>query len=464
MVVVGGGPAGLTAAYYLGRAGHTVALLDAHDELGGCHRVMRSPAGLFAEHAPRVYSDSYVNAAAVLRDLGLQWRDVFREYPFRITTIAARGASGHLGARELAVLAAAFLLLLLPGGEAALAAWSVADVAATFRFSPAAADYLDRVCRLTDGAGADRYSLLQFLRLVDQQALHTLYQPRAPTDRGLFKDWAARLPRTCTVHRRARVTALDADARTVTAAVPGAAPTTWVYKRCILAVPPAAVLAIQGAAAAFPAMTEAWVAATRYLPYISAALHFDAPLPPAVTAVHGFPATPWAIAYVAVSAYWDGGGPGVLSVSVTRPDAVSPVTGKSAQQCDTEAEVVAEVIRQLSETLPLPPVRAAFLTPGTARVAGAWVAPDAAYIAAAGTAPVAFASPTHPDSLFTVGAHTGRSWYGFNAMESAIENALQLSRALGTPAPAPTRPWTVRGLVALALAVVVLAWLTICGQ
>lgn len=265
------------------------------------------------------------------------------------------------------------------------------------------------------------------------------------------------------MHTGTRVTAVDPDARTVTAGG-----TTWRYRQCILAIPPAAALAIPGVttggrqspagAPAFPAMTAAWTAATDYAPYISLALHFAQPLPAGVTATHGFPDTEWAIAYVPVSKYWDAPGPGVLSVTVTRPGARSSVLGKSAQQCDAADELIAEVVRQLSAALPLPEPVAAFLTPGTVRhpSGGAWVQPDNAYVAAARTAPVPFASATHPDSLFTVGTHTGASWYDFTSMESAVENALWLCRALGADTPRPTSAWTVRGVLAVAVAVALL--------
>ena len=38
IAVIGGGPAGLSAAYFLRRQGHGVTVFEAHDELGGMMR------------------------------------------------------------------------------------------------------------------------------------------------------------------------------------------------------------------------------------------------------------------------------------------------------------------------------------------------------------------------------------------------------------------------------------------
>lgn len=478
-MIVGAGPTGLTVALYLARAGHAVTVVEAADTVGGCHRVARAtpdglpevltsaqPTGLFAEHAPRVYSDSYVNTAAVLADLGLAWDDVFTPYRFSITTIASQGAPGHLSPWEVACLGAAFLVLLLPVVSGLLQSVTVDGYAAACGFSPGARDYLDRVCRLTDGAPAARYSLWQFLQLLNQQAPHRLYQPRAPNDRVLFPVWQQRLQQLgVTIFTNARAVALDDSGVTLdTGAVLSC-------DLCILAVPPEAAVLVTGVAERFPAMTPSWVAATEYVDYISLAYHFHAPLN---LTRHGFPATPWGVVYVPVSDYWDVSEPhtraepnfraepfpGVLSATITRPDAVSPHLGRTPQQC-TAAEITAEVYRQLSATLTMPAPAAAFLTPGTRFTDGRWRSPDGAWVAAAGQPPVPFAGAaprrTEP-AVFTAGAHTGHSWYQFTSMEAAVENGLQLCRHLGAPTPAITSATTVATAVYGVVAIGVVAW------
>ena len=447
VTIIGGGPAGLTAAYFFAKAGHQVTLVDAGDTLGGCHRVIRNSNGLFAEHAPRVYSDSYVNTVAVMRDMGMEWDDFFTQYDFTITNIASRGAFSHLGIRDVIVLGFAFLLLLL-GFSTTLQSWSVAEVGDTFGFSTDAKDYLDRVCRLTDGAPADRYSLWQFLQLVNQQMFHQLYQPRMPTDEGLFKVWETVLrSQGVEVNKSTKVTHIDPNSQTVYTETK-----SWKYTKCILAIPPASAMAIHGVRDAFSNMTNDWVMETDYLPYISMSFHYTE-LPKGVTKTHGFPETEWAIVYVAVSEYWDNKQPGVLSVTITRTNTVSSFLKKSAQQCDTAQEIIDEVVRQLNVPKPLE----AFMTPGTARVNDMWHLPDTAYVAATRTKTIPFHSPTYPESLFTLGTHNGKSWYQFTAMEAAVENALHLCKQHGIAVVQPTHAWSVRSALFVLIILIIFA-------
>lgn len=478
-VIIGAGPAGLTAALYAATAGHQVTLIDAADSIGGCHRVMRSsvgsaaqsnnpgglfaePKGLFAEHAPRVYSDSYVNTMAVLRDLGMGWDDVFTPYDFTISSIASKGITGHLSPWEMGALTVAFLALLVPGTGQILRDTSMAAFMAAAGFSDDAKDYIDRVCRLTDGAGAARYSLWQFLQLANQQMFHGLYQPRAPNDLLLFRVWRDRL-RQLGVHilLNERVTAIDD--RVITLASDSQVP----YDRAILAIPPEAAVAIDGFRDLFPDVTPVWTEETEYMEYISMAFHYAGPVPAAIVQSHGFPSTPWGIAYIPVSHYWGPGQAGtghysgVLSLTITRPNAVSPALGKSAQGC-TADEIIAEVQRQLADELgqlenPLKGPAVAFLTPGTwfDKEGPQWRSADGAWIAAAGSRSVPF-SGTSP-RVFTLGTHNGQSWYQFTAMETAVENALALCHALDIPAPDRTSAWTLAGAIygAVLLAIIV---------
>jgi len=56
-----------------------------------------------------------------------------------------------------------------------------------YNFNDKSKDYIDRICRLTDGVDSSRYTLNQFLQLINQNLLYSLYQPRKPNDKLLFK-------------------------------------------------------------------------------------------------------------------------------------------------------------------------------------------------------------------------------------------------------------------------------------
>jgi hypothetical protein len=60
-------------------------------------------------------------------------------------------------------------------------------------FSDGAKNYVERFCRLTDGASAEDYTLFQFLQISNQHYFYKLYQPKLPNDRGLIKKWEKEL-------------------------------------------------------------------------------------------------------------------------------------------------------------------------------------------------------------------------------------------------------------------------------
>lgn len=453
--IVGGGPAGLTAAHELARAGHSVLVLEASDQLGGCHAVMRNADGLFAEHSPRVYSQAYVNTRAQLRRQGMDFDALFVPYKFSLTTIGVGGVAGHLSLRELFWLATAFV-----GAQGG----SVAQFMARHDFSDGARDYIDRLCRLTDGAGADRYRLSQFLQLVNQQWLYSLCEPRRPNDQALFPQWQRALEKEG-VHMQLNTAVHRIELKSASGARDGfqvlTNKGTWQAANVVCAIPPRSLWALLHQSHlqhAFPGLSQAWVGQTDYETYVPVALHFHAPLPPAVTTVYGFPASDWGIAFIVMSQYFEPAGrPGIISATITRPHAVSRHTGTSANQ-STEAQVVQEVYRQLADFLPLPPMTAGFVTPGVQRQAGTWHNPHTAYIAAAGTGPLA-SHGTVP-GLYTVGSHNGQSWYDFTSMESAVCNALAFCNTQPRVQLPILAAWTLKQLVLLLALLVLLLMIT----
>lgn len=492
--VVGGGPAGLTVALQLCRAGKSVILVDENDTLGGCHRVIRKHVGnrdLFSEHAPRVYSSAYLNTATLLDSMGSSFEQQFTPYNFSISSIGVGGILQHLSVRELFWLAWAFMTMSNDETKKV----SMSAFMSLHDFSVDAQNYVNRLCLLTDGADMTRYSLWQFLELANQQALYSLYQPRWPTDGrdatgneyptvvppvGLFALWKQELLKAGCVFVQRRVQAIRlAFMREYSISVELQSQNqdqkeTISANAVILAIPPMSALPLLSGLGL--SNLEAWAKATEYVTYIPVSLHYDEPLPDSVSQVYGFPDTQWGIAFIVLSNYFQDTTTkqekrnGLISTVITMPDVVSTHTGLSANQTSDEAQVVAEVIRQLRERFPrsvtgqsaFPQPTHAFITPGVvyqpghANRSGRWHNPNTAYVAAANTQ--AWGPQTEINNVYSVGTHNGNSSYSFTSMESAVTNALHLTNQLEPNHSVTLRsPWTLKPMLVFVIILVLVA-------
>jgi glycine/D-amino acid oxidase-like deaminating enzyme len=451
VIVVGAGPSGLAVAQGCARhGGLRVLVVDKEATVGGCHRVRRVNGGLFTEHGPRIYSTNHRTLSVFLRDAGIV------ESQFRPARVQIPMGLAQLDLWSMVCMAAttAWTTTVWPDhGKSE----SMAHYCARHGFSPRARDAVDRICRLTDGAGAERYTVFEFFNLVHQHAFYRVTEPRQPTDTGLLAEWRSALEATGLVEFRLGCSVTRVDARdaggVVTLRTQAAGRAEGVEElaadRVVLAVPPESMVAVlrrcgSPVSTAFGPldMLDAWSHATSYQDYVSFTMHFGASDASAVDAATRTSPSPtaWGVAGVPLSRFMpfvDLGKPGVpvLSCIVTRLDARSLETGLTANETRDRDALLREAVRQVREMYPgLPQPSVALLSPGAFLNAHGespsshWDDVDTAFVRTPGAAFLPQQSPSVP-WLWNVGCHNGFQKYQFTSIEAATSNAAALLHA-----------------------------------
>ena len=427
-IIVGGGPVGLTLAWLLAndiKKHGKILIIEREDTIGGCHRVRRQD-GLFTEHGPRIYGNNYLNFKQVLESMGINFEKIFTPYQFTTFGMGQNVISklAKFSIREVLLLGLEFFkLIIYPSYGKNL---SVLQFMNQNNFSELGQRELDRVCRLTDGAGADRYTMWELLGIFDQHIFYKFMQPRRPNDVYLLPMWKQKLEETGQVQFL-----LGAEAQRVTwgqgkvngVVIKNSQGTYEIGgKEVILAMPPENVSKIVPWGTSLPKLK----ATSNYDTYIPVVFHWDKKLK--LRKIWGFPTTEWGVINILLSDYTTFDDPRsqtVITTCITMTDQVSTQTGKTANQTTNSKELVVEVFRQLSMVyggLPYP--TASILSPGVYREQGRWQTWDSAFVyTARGEFLPEF---NHPQikGLYWVGTHNGKSYYHFTSMESAVSNAM----------------------------------------
>jgi hypothetical protein len=137
------------------------------------------------EHSPRVYFSSFINFIHLLDDMNItegtkgKFDNIFRKYK------TINKINNGLTIKEMYYIIKTYTKLLLDDNYGLDI--STNSFLTNYNFNVKSKDYIDRICRLTDGADSSRYSLNQFLQLLNQNLLYSLYQPRKPNDKLLLK-------------------------------------------------------------------------------------------------------------------------------------------------------------------------------------------------------------------------------------------------------------------------------------
>lgn len=444
-IVIGGGPTGLTIALYLSELGEKVCLIDKNSSLGGCHRVTRVD-NYFTEHGPRIYSSAYRNVHTVLEKIGTSFDKVFTPYLFNIASIQNQ-TLGVFTWREKLLIGNELWKFTLGLNKHQLKHTSVASFAKQHNFSMEAQDYMDRLCRLTDGAESERYNMLEFIQLINQNFFYRLYQPRVPNDKGLFSTWEEVLVKNgVDIMKNTDVKTYEYDKHDKTNNENGGFYTTILTdgkkltcKNLFLCIPPTHFTQIAPEYILYTYSNEnnidirEWTQFNKYINDIPVSFHWNKLLK--LPKVWGFPKTEWGVAFIVLSDYMDADNNfdnkrnTVITTCITIQDKKSNVTGKTMYESNQE-ELIAEVFRQLKISFPeLPNYDKAIIHPTVKYKDNKWVEDDQAYVETYKSQFIPASSSVYENHYF-VGTQNGRSYYRFTSMESAVTNAMYLLKKI----------------------------------
>lgn len=425
--IIGGGPCGLTLAWCLEKYNKKVIIIDKNETLGGCHRVKRVN-GLFTEHGPRIYLDNYVMFKKILNEMDLDFNDLFTPYFFNMSNISGT-ITENLTVTEIFKLSLKFINL-----NEEYKKISMEEYLENNNFSNKAKDYIDRLCRLTDGAGIDRYTLFSFLQLANQNLLYKIYQPKKPNDIGLFHYWKHKLlEKNVKIMLNTSVIDMTNINNNINSIVCEKNNEQFEIKakKYILAIPPHYISEIllnsknNNIKNAFGNLDKflIWTEKTNYLKYISVIFHWDTKFE--LEKIWGFPATSWGVGFVVLSNYmnfYDKRSKVVISCVVTKNEK-SDFTNKTPNETKNKKDFIAEVFRQLKISYPNLPNAIFSLMTQNYHNGEEWIPLDTAFIK---TKYGYMSNKSKFTNLFNCGVHNGNNKYSFTSFESAVCNAISL--------------------------------------
>jgi uncharacterized protein with NAD-binding domain and iron-sulfur cluster len=435
IVIIGAGPAGLALAHCISHLNKRILIIDKESSIGGCHRVRRVNTH-FTEHGPRVYSNTYTVFQQLLAEMGLKFDDLFVKYNFSITQIGGETIFSVLSWKELFLFAIEFIKLILNEyhGRNTL----LENFLESHHFTSDSKEMLDRICKLTDGGGIDKYTLYEFLQLFNQQFFYSLYQPKLPNDIGLFAHWQSFLEakgvkfmlntNIKSVHLQGQ------QIHSINVITNTNETTILLADKFVFAVPPKSLNTIVKT----NQIPHDWgdldnyAKETGYIDYISITFHWNTNLN--LPKIYGFPRSSWGIAFIVLTDYMSfdqTNSKTVISVAATINDKVSKNINKTLDECNKQ-ELIDEIFLQLREAYPLlPNPTLSLLSPGIEYNVSLrkWVSKDTAYIIASNKGYLPFQNNV-VRNMYNLGTHNGKSMYTFTSMESAVSNSVVLSKQL----------------------------------
>ncbi len=444
-IIVGAGPSGLALAQLLLKKRKSILVLDTNNTIGGCHRVVYNVENNFIEHGPRVYSSAYVNFKNLLKDMNLDFYDLFTRYNFTITEIGGK-TFNHLYFNEKIKFVHEYLKFIFnkDSGKNVYMKDFCKD------FHEDSKDYIDRVCRITDGTDYSKYTLNKFLSLLDDQIFYNLYQPSIPTDKGLFNFWGEYLySNEVEFGLNCNVKYIDAinniihvenkievsESEHIYKFQKTELYNKYSYKNLVLAIPPVNIynlLVSSNLENIFDTKEiklKEFATITNYNPYICLTYEWINSLD--LPKIHGFPANDWGLVFNVITDYYSYNKyKTIITVAITILDKKSKYSQKTANDIKDPDVLIKDCFYQLNETFQqkLPIFNKALVNPNNIIENNKWISKDTAFINTINKY-LPHSNPIYPN-IYNTGTHSGKSKYNFTTLESTVSNSIELANSL----------------------------------
>lgn len=423
ILIIGGGPTGLTLATLFSKNKNcNILIIDKNKSLGGCHRVDRTENNFFTEHGPRVYSSAFINFKSILKEINTNFDQLFTKYNFDISKIGSSGFSKFTTNEKLKLISNYFLFTI---NSELYSKITVKDFSNDM--SETTKDYLDRLCRLTDGADASRYTMDKFFSLINDNAFYTLYQPKSPNDKGLFQIWESHLleQKNVKILKETKLLKVIPNKSSVyILSKDKSIPEKVHFTNLFLCIPPRNIKEIK-ANELFQDMTDKNVELTTYNNYISMTFFWEDALD--INLEHGFPKNEWGIIYVVLSDYMSFGKyKTVISACITILDKKSNNILKLPKECNKK-ELKDETLRQIiteSKNFKYPNVSILHKENDLSKQ-NEYISNDTAFINTTGISSFQTQSNKYKN-IFNVGTQNGLAYYNFTTIETAVSNAISV--------------------------------------
>lgn len=466
-IVIGSGPSGLTCANEIINKGHTCMVIDRNSDPGGCHRVNR-PDGYFSEHGPRIYSSAYRNFYRLLEVNGLNPDKYFTEYKFAITpSLTQKYAETTMGSImhifnsvELLYLTRCYMHSII--NPPYYKSRSVLDV---FKhFHTRSLSYLDKICRLTDGAGMDRYTAYEFLQLVNQNILYTIQEPTKPNDQGWVRDLILSLSgKGVKFHFSDNVLGISKHHEGPQRYTVTCEHSKHSAFNVVVATPTDTLAKLLTSNYWNGIDLSKYNSVSMYETYLPLTLHYHHKIK--LKDVWGQGIGPWNIAWIVMSDY--------MTDTRTRGTLISccisildqPGTnGKTVHQCSMR-ELHKEVLQQLIPIISERPDKI-ITSPQVYRKDGKWYNSDTAFMLTPKNSMLEFPFKNQDENIYSVGTQNMKSCYSFTSAESAVQNALAWSQKYvpGASGTNIIHAWTLNYIMLLIIVLVIFIVIFIYGK